>query len=183
MDSQTIQCCMTYLLKNSAVSSIYVLARDELSVINFTKMPIAIIVNTDKRKDPGVHFLAFYVYKLNNTLCVDSFDSLGQDPVKYKIYFPLPITSRNTQILQPFQTKTCGLFSLMFIYLRSRGHFMQDIVNRFSFNLNHNNYIVTQFYKKIKMQNTLVGAGQSQICCTRQWSMFENTNQNIAIRR
>jgi len=127
-----------------------VFAMDKLPMEKNSKK--CFIVNTDPSFLPGKHWIAVFIP--SNSL-PEFFDSLGRSPSHYSekiLNFLLNKNSEgfvyNCKRLQGPQTSTCGLFCLYFLYFRIRGYSFVDILERFGLNLNHNEYIVTEFYSQ-----------------------------------
>lgn len=49
MDTDTIYCCLNYLLKDLNVQNFNVVASDQISSVDFEKTPSAICINSDPR--------------------------------------------------------------------------------------------------------------------------------------
>ena len=85
------------------------------------QFPSCFIVNTDKSNKPGEHWLAFYYDE--NGICY-FFDSFGFDPNFYGLKKYLDTTSKswtfNKKRFQNLNSKSCGYFSLLFLFLKSR---------------------------------------------------------------
>ncbi len=95
--------------------------------------PASIIINTDPSYLPGRHWLAFYIDKNGVGFF---FDSYGKSPAFYGLeHYLKKLTTTivtNNQRLQGVNSSTCGLFSIYFILLKSRGFSMNQIVQIFS---------------------------------------------------
>ena len=125
-----------------------VCAADELP-IHIRYRPRIYIVNTDKRHQPGQHWVVFYFPKRGPA---EFFDSNGYPPDYYHRRFKrvLVINGRsykhNGVKLQEPGTITCGQFCLFYAYHRCRGYSMNQIVNV----LGHprdNEHLVTYFVR------------------------------------
>lgn len=172
MDSNTIYCCLQYLLRGTQTKTLHVIARDELYLIDNYKVPCAVVINCDDRKDPGSHFMSFFMFSRNGTLCIDWFDSYGLLIEYYNIQLPVPIKNYNTKVLQPSDSLTCSLYCIYFLRLRSLGYSLPEIVKRFTNNLRLNDYLVIQFYKQIRTSKRNRGVAQKS--CSRQSGLFSD---------
>lgn len=88
------------------------------------------ICNTDKRSEPGTHWIACYLTKSGDNLY---FDSFGLEP--YLPEFKSVLLSRpNSAVsycqasLQSYDTVTCGHYCLIFCLLIARGYSLDKIV-------------------------------------------------------
>lgn len=151
MDTTTLLYFLNKLKKQGRVKSVFVIAANELSLLDFSKLPIAIIQNTDNASLPGSHWISYFVYSKFNCTKVDYFDSYGsKNPDKYNIQFPLNITNSSNRIVQSVDSILCGLFCLMVLYYRSLGQSLCSIISRFSRNTKKNDKTVIKFYKKLR---------------------------------
>jgi len=97
MDSLTLFCCLNKLKKSGRVKEIAVVATDELTSLKISKLPSAIIQNTDIASRPGVHWISYFVYNNTKKIVVDYYDSYGtKNPLVYNIKFPLNISNSST---------------------------------------------------------------------------------------
>jgi len=110
--------------------------------------PCLYVKNTSPSSQPGQHWVGFYC--LDSTHC-EFFDPMGYSVQKYpRLSSPVPIVNKsNTYKLQSSYTYTCGMFVIVFLYLRAKGWTFAQIVNNFfSENVQHNEYIVKNFFRK-----------------------------------
>jgi hypothetical protein len=112
MDTYTLTCCLKFILKETDVKGFKVLARDQLSSLSLTSIPFAAIVNTDDSNQPGSHWIAFFFYRVNDTVLFDYFDSYQNPLEKYGI--TLPYSHGFSLYLNPFnqikvQYVDCGV--------------------------------------------------------------------------
>jgi len=117
MDSDTLNCCLKYLLSNTVVENFHVIARDQLNLFSFSKLPLALIVNCSNSNSRGSHWVAFYVYRFGIELVGDFFDSYNNSLSKYNIIPPLRILKSSKTVLQSPRSVVCGLYALFFIYI------------------------------------------------------------------
>ena len=120
-----------------------IFARDELSDATLTHG--FILVNTDKRKDEGTHWLLIY----RNTELTIYFDSFGLPPIYEEFY--LFIDSNffyNKQQLQNETSALCGVYCLYFALQLCLGESLTQIRNRFVKNTYINDRIICSLFKK-----------------------------------
>ncbi|MDI9312531.1 MAG: hypothetical protein QM535_20135 [Limnohabitans sp.] len=95
-----------------------VYSRDNLP--NKIKKPIGFIVNTDREKDPGEHWVAFILLKNDFG---EYFDSFGMRPLHHEFKFFLEKNCQNGWIYNPvilqhpFST-SCGKYCIAFLKCR-----------------------------------------------------------------
>lgn len=124
-----------------------VFARDRLpKIVNY---PASLVFNTDDSDKPGMHWIAIYFSSKNRA---DYFDSLGENPQKYGVDKYLFENSshfqfNNTKIQSDF-SNYCGLYSILFIYLKSRGNTMDKIINHFQ-KIKESDKYLENFLKKL----------------------------------
>lgn len=118
MDSQTLHSCAEFLAQGTA--EILTLAKDHLSKVKIYHKPIFVICNTANSDDgDGEHWTVFFShFTKTNILCTEFFDSFGNSPQFYKIYFPYKINKFNSKCVQNDNTDFCGQLCLYFIYMR-----------------------------------------------------------------
>lgn len=96
------------------------------------KIPSICIYNTDKKSEPGSHWLA--VIQLDAS-CIEYFDSYGLPPmyddVKNKLQSASTRVLYNKIQLQGTNSSVCGQYCLTFLLLRLRGFSMDEIVQIF----------------------------------------------------
>ena len=100
-----------------------VFARNELPTIT-TLLPGAYVVNSRTRRTGGQHWFLIYVEEEEGRP-VEFYDSLGKDPKDYDLNIECIYNERR---VQAENTETCGLYVLYFLYWRSRGVNMHDIL-------------------------------------------------------
>ena len=127
----------------------------DLLPIRKVKRNCSFIVNTDDSSKPGEHWFAIYVPKNSP---VEYFDSYGRKPQHEKIYDFIKANGKrfkyNNKIIQGDKSISCGLYSLFFIYYRTKGYTMKYFQNLFTSNYKNNDKIVNDLYNKIlKIKN------------------------------
>ena len=112
-----------------------VFARDELPDVTSEIRPWCLILNTDPKYQPGIHWLALYAPKAKFIQLIDSF---GFSPINFsldllhRLHLGFPLTSPSTSV--------CGNYCIVYIYLHSRNkllsehfHLLLNISNRDSY--------------------------------------------------
>ena len=136
MDSEQL----TYLLHTTAETRdifVGVYASDNLPVVSRLSIPFCLIVNLAPRSHPGLHWLALHCSgnkrKQNH---VEYFDPLGMEiscpkilkfvkALNHKYYF------YNSKIIQAPTSNVCGLYVLLYCYLKSLSYSFKHIVQLF----------------------------------------------------
>lgn len=133
MNSSSLQCvidCDPVLSQN--VCGVF--AADEIPQ-NTNTFPFAFIVNTDPKRQPGRHWLAFYI---SSRTAGEFFDSFGNPPEYYfnhsKEFFNAKSFKLefNIKRLQSNESKVCGQYCLFYLLNRCRNVIMDTTVNLFS---------------------------------------------------
>ena len=139
----------SFLMNDDACSKLFigVYARDELPH-KFSKIPGCFIANTHERNKPGAHWLAFFIDENKH---VEFFDPYGLHPSFYGIETYLNQVSQawnyNPKRIQSQFSISCGHICLFYLFLRSRGFELKDILNNFSNCYSNNERIVFDFLK------------------------------------
>lgn len=97
-------------------------------------VPVACVVNLDGSDKPGSHWVG--VYKDSNNESSEYFDSLGEAPPDeshtWRIQRFLGLTYRyNNTLIQYPLTTTCGQHVIYYIFHKSKGRDLQDIINSY----------------------------------------------------
>jgi hypothetical protein len=92
------------------------------------KVPCSAVINTDSSREPGQHWIAFYVDE--KRVCT-FFDSYGRRPSEFNLdsyfqSFSLEI-KYNDQQIQSVKSSSCGHFCIFFILLKSRCYELEDM--------------------------------------------------------
>lgn len=122
----------------------------------------SLIANTDSSKEKGTHWVAMYKEK---NIC-DYFDSYGRPPFQNNLKGVR--NNFNHTKLQSNNSEVCGQYCLYFLYYRSRGVSLFDIVKSLK---NNGDYIVEEFVK----QNFEKCNKKSGLCCK---SILEREKSN-----
>jgi hypothetical protein len=126
-----------------------VFARDELPS-NIIKYPASLILNNEKKNQPGEHWIALFITKNNCYF----FDSFGNRPQYYRLYSYLKKFSKkiiyNNQVIQDYDSHYCGHYCLYFLFLKSRGFGLDHIKRLFSkTDKNFNDLLIKNLLKYI----------------------------------
>ena len=116
-----IDCLVSKLLVG--VRWLGVFARDELPDLSSYIRPWCLILNTDPKDQPGIHWLALYETIAGG---IELFDSFGLSPRIYSLDFLDPL--HMSFFLQSFSSFVCGHYCIVYIYLCSRNNSLSDIV-------------------------------------------------------
>ena len=119
-----------------------VYAKDQLTT-DMIKRDYFYIINLDDMYSPtnGTHWTTFF-YDGDR---IEYFDSYGLKP-------PQIISENydyiyNSSQLQSYQSKACGYYCLLFIYLRSHGYNFYEIITQFSLtNVEYNQNLIKEFF-------------------------------------
>jgi hypothetical protein len=173
MDTDTLKCCLKTLLHHTSVKQYNVIARDQVSLIDFNIVPLALIINTDILKNPGKHWVAVYAWKQRDKIICDHYDSYGNNLKMYKIELPITLANFNNKVHQQNNSNVCGLHALRFLYKRSRGASLIAYNRLCSINPLVNDNAVKSFYKKIiQLKFYSARLKNAQMCCTRLENEF-----------
>ena len=111
----------------------------------------SLIANTDTSDKPGTHWVAMYK---ENHEC-EFFDSYGRAPFENNF---LEIRTRHNKVkLQSDYSQVCGHYCLYFLYFRSRGNNLNEIINSLKYN---GDFIVEEFVAK-NFNKCMKGSGMS----------------------
>ena len=136
-----------------------VFPRDKLPLLKDPRLPLGLIINSDKANLPGQHWLAVFV-NAKGHVCF--FDSFGKSSLFYGIEIDkficdsFPWTKGNyqenhTQVQHP-RSSLCGLFSIFFLYFSCRGLSLAEIIRKFEYpkHLHFNDTVLMHFAKRIR---------------------------------
>lgn len=123
-----------------------VLSRDELPT-KIYKYPCCFILNTEKRNEPGEHWLAIFY---NENQQATFFDPCGFSPAMYGLQSYLENTSKNWTFnkkrIQSFTSNLCGEICLFFIYFKSRNYSLDYFNSLFSNDYSKNEKLILNFF-------------------------------------
>src|SRR5436190_24340797 len=95
--------------------------------------PVSLIMNTDPQSKPGEHWVAIYFDSEKHALY---FDSYGFPPLNIEFKNYLNENSiqwtYNRQMIQGYNTYTCGEFCVLFVLLKTLGFEIDVIIHLFS---------------------------------------------------
>lgn len=95
------------------------------------RLPAAIVINTDTSDGPGIHWVAAYIDPWQRGWY---FDSYGFPPPPILVYFLNARTiywTFSDTTLQSVTSTTCGYFCLYFLYHKTRGKTLSQIIGFF----------------------------------------------------
>ncbi|CAC5417050.1 unnamed protein product [Mytilus coruscus] len=142
MDTNTLRCIVNCdpVLSQKVIK---VFSADEIPKSQ-SSYPTAFIINTDRKQDPGRHWLAFYVTSHRG----EFFDSYGRKPSSYSDVFNDFFVVNNLTLqhndkrLQSSDSKVCGYYCIYYLINRCRGVPMNEIIHTFSNDLSNNDTFV-----------------------------------------
>ena len=144
MNTQQLQC----MLRAQDVSRTFkVLAADQLPRI-IQHYPLGYIVNTEDSHLPGKHWIAFW---FESPMYGEFFDSFGNGPSFYrkefKEIFRLSVRNYiyNDVVLQSSDSNTCGLYTMLYIILKTNGYSMKNIQHLFTKDKRWNDQLMYDF--------------------------------------
>lgn len=132
------------------------------------RLPCCFIANTDTSRQPGSHWVAFYIDHEGN---VEYFDTFGRPPSSnrfFKKYLGCePVVWSMRQVQSSFST-TCGQHCCVFALCRSRGNTFRSVAEMYGQDLEANDKIVCDFindrfdFNLPRLDDNLV---LNQVCC------------------
>lgn len=127
MDTKTITANLK-CLKNF----VGVFSRDTLPVV--VKLPVGLVINTDKSSLPGTHWVAIYIDADGFGEYMDSFGlrPLTSDILAFLNKNCISGWEHNPITFQSPVSSACGPYCVLFITMRSRGCSMSEFVRMFS---------------------------------------------------
>lgn len=107
-------------------------------------VPVACVVNLDGSDKPGSHWVG--VYKDSTNESSEYFDSFGNPPPNesqaWRIQRFLGLTYKyNNELIQQPLTTTCGQHVIYYIFHKSKGRNLQDIINSYPNSLDNDIYV------------------------------------------
>ena len=113
--------------------------------------PICFVSNTHPSGFPGEHWVAFYYTSENSA---EFFDSYGNAPSDYD--FNIQPCFSNPRMLQREKSTVCGQYCIFYLYHRSRGKTMTQILTPFSgTDLAYNDRSVARFVRNLTSSNKI----------------------------
>jgi len=147
MNVETIEQYIALLFNKSRIKiPFYIFSADNMweNVNNVNKFPICIIQNTDRKKGPGQHWIAWWVISHTET---EYFDSYGSSVCNYR-YVIKPtknILKENCTVLQSSRSYLCGAYCIYYLYLRALGKSYENIMDNFTHQVLSNDYKINNF--------------------------------------
>ena len=142
-----------YLISDLNVKSVYqgIFSSNELYKIN-KNIECFYVVNTDPNYLPGSHWIVIYSH---DKTC-EIFDSLGENPINYGVHFSNLLLKYNkySYSIKKIQNKfsnTCGMFCIYYIYWKTRGLGLNEIVSTFSHDTSLNDFLMRKFMIDLNM--------------------------------
>ena len=113
-------------------------------------LPGLYLVNSEVSTHPtGKHWLAF-AKDADNPDTLDFYDSLGRPPSHYKIAFHHErIIYFNDAPIQGATSINCGKYCLHFMYFKSMGASMEEVVGMFTTSKERNERIIDVFFNNL----------------------------------
>lgn len=119
-----------------------VFAKDKIP-LTMTSYPCCFVANTDISSMSGEHWVAYFY---DSPQSYEFFDSYGMPP---QVYGFVSVNNYNRKSLQSLTSSVCGQFCLFYLYLRSRGFTLNQILNSFSSSdSSWNDFQVARYAKK-----------------------------------
>ncbi len=109
-----------------------------------TPSPGGYVVNSDLSSGAGEHWLSLLVTDDS----IEFMDSLGRNPKHYGFNFSLPVIPIKRQ-LQSNLSAACGNYALYFLYFRTLGIKLQEILDFFRSDRKFNDFHVTEFVRML----------------------------------
>ena len=106
------------LLHGTDVQWLGTYARYQIPLLEHDRRLFALVIKSDEAAGPGKHWLALYAP--HGLPKIEMFDSFG---LPFNFYsLDQSFIHFSSCSIQSLNTKVCGHYELLFIYLRSRGH-------------------------------------------------------------
>lgn len=142
MDSREIQ---KFLKTINSSMKLNVFAANRIPV--HVTLPFYCVSNLDPDTKPGSHWVAICIDKHGDG---EYFDSFGRKPTGYHELFLITNCRKwnyNNKVIQNYISSNCGIYCLVFIYLRYSGVCMFNFTNMFTTNTVINDKIVNNLFK------------------------------------
>lgn len=122
--------------------------------------PACFIANTDASNETGTHWVAMYFDNY-----VEYFDSYGLEPLPaFQVY---DIEKRNKFCLQDLDTDVCGQYCIYYLFKRTNGQQLEDIVGYLRHRSDKNDSIVKRFVdnqRRTTKKPSQLLSSSSQLC-------------------
>ena len=167
MDTFTLRYFLSKLVCKNRVKKTWVVAKNELNVVDFNSYPFAIIINTEISSVRTIGHWTCLVALSADKPCL-FFESYGGSAQDYGLEFPTKIAKNLVNISQPYQSAkslVCGLYCLELIILISRGYNYKHFLSLFNVNTKlANDRKTIRFFQQI---NTTCVRPGGQTCCSK----------------
>lgn len=130
MDANEISQLMFRLFAKSLTHFLGVFPSDQIPSPDYihAHTPCAFIANVDQYGSPGSHWVAIYIPLPHR---IEFFDSYARHPADFGFQFPKDCQiTHNLRQVQSFNSTVCGEYCIYFLYFRSRGNSMTQLVSR-----------------------------------------------------
>lgn len=146
MNTDEINKLLERLVDPDEVRFLGVFSRDTIPPsTDINNFPSCLVANTDTSNEPGFHWVALFY---RNPETFEFYDTFAQDPLQYS-FSPSTLPTNvicNHRRLQGLDSTVCGQHCIYFLYHRSLGFSMLEIVKRFSVsNQRGNDLFVAKF--------------------------------------
>ena len=110
-----------------------------------------IIVNTDKKNEPGEHWVAIYY---NGDGSCEYWDGFGLPPIVPEIIWHITQTAPegcyfNSRPVQSLTSVSCGQYCIAYLTYKFQGKSMFDFVSQFCKHAGHNENKITNIYRRL----------------------------------
>ena len=128
MNTNQIEQVLTKVIPCNYVKFLGVFAQDKIPRIDSSfSFPLCFVSNTHPSTKPGEHWVAFYY---ESPASLEFFDSYALPPVIYG--FSVKPLRMNHSPIQSLDSDVCGQYCIFYLYHRSRGKSLTQILNTFS---------------------------------------------------
>ena len=128
MNTGQIQEILSKTLPSDKVNFLGVFAQDKIPLIDSSfSFPLCFVSNTHPSTKPGEHWVAFFY---DSPSSLEFFDSYGLNPSVYD--FQINPTRMNQMVLQSLDSDVCAHYCIFYLYHRSRGKSLTQILKSFS---------------------------------------------------
>lgn len=119
-------------------------AKNNLPLKKIQERPIAFVINTANREEPGEHWVALFISYKN---VAEYFDSFGFNPICCRINKFCKLNGIDTLLinktaLQNIFADSCGKYCILFIKMRCDNMSFQKFLNLFSEDTEKNEIII-----------------------------------------
>ncbi len=112
----------------------------------------AVLMNTRERGSLGEHWVCYFTPEKDEELTI-FFDPRGKSPEEWNMKFRGQLMLYNDVPVQPRGSIFCGLYCLLFVYMKARGCSLWDILDIFHHEqLESNERIVLNFASKLNTE-------------------------------